>query len=238
MEIKSFRMGLMHGMPIAIGYLSVSFAFGIFATESGLGILETLLISMFNATSAGQLATVPIIVGGGSYIELILSQLVINSRYSLMSVSISQKMGKSVRLRDRFIIAFVNTDEVFSVAASAPGTVGRKYLYGLILMPYLGWSLGTLFGAIAGNVLPAIVISALGIAIYGMFIAIIIPPARQNRLLAGLIIVSMLLSLLFSLLPILSSIPSGTAILVLTIVISAVAAILFPIKEEDTEHGA
>ena len=180
MKNNSFKTGIVHGMPIAIGYLSVSFAFGIFATEAGLTILEALFISMFNVTSAGQLATVPIIAVGGSYIELALSQLVINSRYALMSVSLSQKMGESVRVRDRFLIAFVNTDEVFAVASSQRGTVGRTYLFGLILLPYLGWSLGTLLGAIAGNVLPAIVIAALGIAIYGMFIAIVVPFAKDS----------------------------------------------------------
>ena len=237
MENKSFRMGLMHGMPIAIGYLSVSFAFGIFATESGLGILETLLISMLNATSAGQLATVPIIVGGGSYIELILSQLVINSRYSLMSLSISQKMGKSVRLRDRFIIAFVNTDEVFSVAASAPGTVGRKYLYGLILMPYLGWSLGTLLGAIAGNVLPAIVISALGIAIYGMFIAIVVPFAKLSTKGFLCVLLSAILSCVFYYVPVLSVIPSGFVIIIIALFVSILFALLFPIDDGEVSEN-
>ena len=227
----------MHGVPIAIGYLSVSFAFGIFATESGLGILETLLISMLNATSAGQLAMVPIIVGGGSYIELALSQLVINSRYALMSVSLSQKMGKSMRLRDRFIIAFVNTDEVFSVAASAPGTVGRKYLYGLILMPYLGWSLGTLFGAIAGNVLPAIVISALGIAIYGMFIAIIVPFAKSSAKGFLCVLLSALLSCVFYYVPALSVIPSGFVIIIIALFVSILFALLFPIDDEEVSEN-
>ena len=230
-------MGLMHGMPIAIGYLSVSFAFGIFATESGLGILETLLISMLNATSAGQLAMVPIIVGGGFYIELVLSQLVINSRYSLMSVSLSQKMGKSVRLRDRFIIAFVNTDEVFAVASSAPGTVGRKYLYGLILAPYLGWSLGTLLGAIAGNVLPAIVISALGIAIYGMFIAIVVPFAKGSIKGFLCVLFSALLSCVFYYVPALSVIPSGFVIIIIALFVSILFALLFPIDDEEVSEN-
>ena len=238
MENKSFRMGLMHGIPIAIGYLSVSFAFGIFATESGLSILEALLISMLNVTSAGQLATVPIIVGGGSYIELALSQLVINSRYSLMSVSLSQKMSENVRLGDRFLVAFINTDEVFAVASSARGTVGRQYLFGLILTPYLGWSLGTLLGAVAGNVLPAIVISALGIAIYGMFIAIVIPFAKGNAKGFWCVLLSALLSCVFYYVPALSVIPSGFVIIIIALFVSIIFALLFPVKDEEvSENG-
>ena len=228
----------MHGIPIAIGYLSVSFAFGIFATESGLSILEALLISMLNVTSAGQLATVPIIVGGGSYIELALSQLVINSRYSLMAVSLSQKMSESVRLGDRFLIAFVNTDEVFAVASSSHGTVGRKYLFGLILAPYLGWSIGTLLGAVAGNVLPAIVISALGIAIYGMFIAIVIPFAKSSMKGFWCVLLSALLSCVFYYVPALSVIPSGFVIIFIALFVSIIFALLFPVKDEEvSENG-
>ena len=229
----------MHGIPIAIGYLSVSFAFGIFATESGLSILEALLISMLNVTSAGQLATVPIIVGGGSYIELALSQLVINSRYSLMSVSLSQKMSENVRLGDRFLIAFINTDEVFAVASSARGTVGRQYLFGLILTPYLGWSLGTLLGAVAGNVLPAIVISALGIAIYGMFIAIVIPFAKGSAKGFWCVLLSVLLSCVFYYVPALSVIPSGFVIIIIALFVSVIFALLFPIDDdrEVSENG-
>ena len=179
-EITSFRMGIRDGLPICLGYLSVSFAFGIFATGAGLSIYEALLISMFNVTSAGQLAAVPIIASLGSFIELALTQLVINLRYALMSVSLSQKLGTSVRIRDRFLISFVNTDEVFAVSSGKNGRVGRTYMYGLILTPYLGWSLGTLFGAVAGNILPVLLISALGIAIYAMFTAIVIPFARSG----------------------------------------------------------
>ena len=143
-EHNSFRDGIRDGIPICLGYLSVSFAFGIFAVGSGLSILEALLISMTNVTSAGQLAAVPIFAGGGTLIELAVSMFVINMRYALMSVSLSQKLGKSVRFADRFLIAFVNTDEVFAVASAKPGSVGRRYFFGLILTPWLGWATGTL----------------------------------------------------------------------------------------------
>ena len=160
MKHNSFKKGLVDGLPIGIGYLSVSFAFGIFAIANGLAIPETLLISMTNVTSAGQLAAVPIIAGGGLLSELVVSQIIINLRYALMSVSLSQKLGPSVRLFDRFLISFVNTDEVFAVASAQSGAVGRGYMYGLITTPYLGWSLGTLLGAVAGDILPEIITAA------------------------------------------------------------------------------
>ena len=178
-EENSFAKGIHNGLPICFGYLSVAFAFGIFSIANGLTVPEAVLMSMTNVTSAGQLAAVPIIAGGGTLIELAVSQLVINLRYALMSVSLSQKLGGSVRMIDRFVIAFVNTDEVFAVASSQSGTVGKKYLYGLILTPFLGWTAGTLLGAVAGNLLPSVAISALGVAIYAMFVAIVFPKAKN-----------------------------------------------------------
>ena len=222
-ENNSFTQGLRDGVPICLGYLSVAFAFGIFTVGNGLSAWEAVLISMTNVTSAGQLAAVPIIASGGSLFELALTQFVINMRYSLMSVSLSQKLGSSVRLIDRFLIAFVNTDEVFAVAISKGSPLGRKYLYGLTLTPYLGWSLGALLGAVAGSILPDMLVSALGIAIYGMFIAIIVPPARKSKVILGVVIVSMLLSFAFSALPVLSSMASGTRTILLTVVIAAAA---------------
>ena len=234
-EINSFLRGITDGMPICVGYLSVGFAFGIFAIESGLSILETLLISMTNVTSAGQLAGVPIIAGGGTLIELAVSQLVINLRYALMSVSLSQKIGKSVRMVDRFIIAFVNTYEVFAVASSKEDAVGRKYMYGLILTPFFGWSLGTLLGAAAGNILPASVVSALGIAIYGMFVAIVVPEVKRDRPTLICVLIAILLSCVFTYVPMLKEIPSGFTIIICAAVASAVLALIAPIEVKDGE---
>ncbi len=230
-EQNSFIKGLKDGVPICLGYLSVAFAFGIFATESGLTLLQTLLISMTNVTSAGQLAGVPIIVAGGTLLELAVAQLVINLRYALMSVSLSQKLGKTVRLLDRFIISFVNTDEVFAVASSQQGSVGKRYLYGLILTPYLGWSLGTFLGAGAGNILPESVISALGIAIYGMFVAIVVPETKKRRTTAFCVGIAIALSCLFTYLPKLSAIPSGFMVIICAVVASAIMAICAPVAE-------
>jgi len=232
MKKTEFLRGLYGGIPICLGYLSVSFAFGIFAVESGLTVWQALLLSASCVTSAGQLAAVPIITGGGGLAELAISQLVINLRYSLMSISLSQKFDRFVGLFDRFAIAFVNTDEVFAVASGQKGTVGKWFLYGLILMPWLGWSCGTLLGAVAGNILPAIVTSALGVAIYGMFIAIVVPEAKRSKPTAICVGIAVFLSCLFRYVPFLSQIPSGFTVILCAVTASAVMAILAPIEQE------
>lgn len=233
MKKEKFLKGIKDGIPIGLGYLSVSFAFGIFGVESGLTIWQTLLISMLNVTSAGQLAGVPIITGGGTLIEMAVSQLVINARYALMSVSLSQKLSKSVSLADRFLISFVNTDEVFAVASGKKGLVGKSYLYGLITTPYFGWSLGTLIGAAAGNILPASVISALGIAIYGMFVAIVMPVVKENNKTLTCVITAIMLSCLFYYIPYLKQIPSGFTIIICAVLASVLFAVIAPIEQEE-----
>ena len=236
MKKEKFLKGIKDGIPIGLGYLSVSFAFGIFAVESGLTIWQTLLISMLNVTSAGQLAGVPIITGGGTLVEMAVSQLIINARYALMSVSLSQKLSKSVSLADRFLISFVNTDEVFAVASGKKGLVGKSYLYGLITTPYFGWSLGTLIGAAAGNILPASVISALGIAIYGMFVAIVMPVVKENKKTLTCVITAIMLSCLFYYIPYLKQIPSGFTIIICAVLASGLFALIAPIEvEEETD---
>ncbi len=229
-EQTSFTKGIKDGLPICFGYLSISFAFGIYACANGLSILQAVVMSITNLTSAGQLASVPIIAAGGTVAELLISQIVINLRYALMSVSLSQKLGKSVRMFDRFVIAYGNTDEVFAVASSKEGTVGRNYLYGLILTPPIGWTLGTFLGAAAGAVLPEILVSALGIAIYGMFIAIVMPKAKTERPTALCIGLSIILSCLFYYVPVLSKIPSGFTIIICAVIASGVFAYLAPIN--------
>lgn len=233
MNTKKFLQGIKDGIPIGLGYLSVSFAFGIFAVESGLTVWQTLLISMLNVTSAGQLAGVPIITAGGSLAEIAVSQLVINARYALMSVSLSQKLNKNVQLLDRFLISFVNTDEVFAVASGKKGSVGRTYLYGLILTPYFGWSLGTLIGAAAGNILPEIVVSALGIAIYGMFVAIVVPVFRESKNTALCVLFAMVLSCIFKYVPFFTKIPSGFSIIICAVLASGIFAYMAPIENKE-----
>lgn len=237
MRKSGFIKGIIDGMPICLGYLSVSFAFGIFAIDCGLSVFETLIISMTNVTSAGQLAAVPIIAAGGSIFELALSQIIINLRYALMSTSLSQKLDKSIHLPDRFIIAFVNTDEVFAVASGKKHNVKRNYMYGLILMPYLGWSIGTLIGSLAGNILPAGVVSALGIAIYGMFVAIVVPEMRESTKTGLAVILAIMLSCAFEFLPLLKNIPDGFSVIICAVSVSLLFAFLFPIEvKEECEN--
>ena len=234
MKKNKFLKGITDGLPICFGYLSVAFAFGIFAVRNGLSALQAILSSMTNVTSAGQLAAVPIIAGGGTLIELAVAQLVINLRYSLMSVSLSQKMKKSVGFLDKLVIAFVNTDEVFAVASGKDGKVGKSYLYGLIITPYLGWSIGTIIGAVAGDVLPSTVISALGIAIYAMFVAIVVPPMKKSKPILLCVIIAVVLSCLFRY--ILNGVPSGFAIIICAVVSSAVVAWISPVEEEEDDE--
>lgn len=235
MENNKFLKGITDGFPICIGYFAVSFAFGIAAIQSGLSWLEALLISATNLTSAGQVAGLPIIAGGGSFVEMAVSQLVINSRYSLMSVSLSQKLSDSISLPHRFLIAFGNTDEIFGVSISNKGTVGKRYMYGLILTPYFGWSLGTLFGAILGNVLPAIIIASLGVAIYGMFIAIVVPVIKKERNTALCVLLAIAISCAFKYLPFLGNIPSGFTVIICAVIPSLIFAFAAPIETEVAE---
>ena len=234
----SFRKGIVDGLPVCIGYLSVAFAFGIFAVSNGLSGQDALLLSMTNVTSAGQLAAVPIIASGGTLSELALSQLVINLRYALMSASLSQKLDGTVRLWDRFVISFVNTDEIFAIASAQRGPVGRQYLYGLLLTPYLGWSAGTLLGAVAGDVLPPLITSSLGLAIYGMFIAIVIPAARHSRATAICVLMAAGFSCLFRYLPYLKAIPGGFAIILCAVAAAGIMALAAPVASENQEESS
>ncbi len=228
----TFLQGIRHGIPIALGYLSVSFAFGIQAVAGGLSPLQAVLISMMNVTSAGQLAGLNLMLQGGSLMQMALSQLTINLRYALMSLSLSQRLDGSMTTLHRMLFAFCNTDEIFAVASSQPGKVGKWYLYGLMLTPYFGWALGTWLGAAAGTLLPQFVRTALGIAIYGMFIAIVVPPVREKRAVAVVVALAAGLSLCIRYIPALSFIGSGYAIILCAVIAAGVGAALFPVEEE------
>lgn len=234
----AFSNGMRDGIPIATGYFAVAFTLGIAAKNAGFTPLQALIVSMTNNASAGEYAGFTLISQNAGYLELALMMLVANARYLLMSCALSQKLAPETSLLHRLLIGYDVTDEIFGICINVPGRLNPFYAYGAFSVAIPGWAIGTYLGVLMGNILPPNVVSALSVGLYGMFIAIIIPPARKNRLLAGLIVVSMLLSLLFSILPLLSEIPSGTSILILTIVISAVAAILFPVKEEDDANGA
>ena len=226
--LKGFR----HGIPIGLGYLSVSFAFGMKAVGDGLTVLQAVLISMTNLTSAGQIAALPLMISGASLAEMALTQLTINLRYALMGLSLGRKLDESMGTVQRMIFSFANTDEIFAVASSQPGKIGKHYLYGLMIAPWIGWSLGTLIGAAAGTLLPVFVRSALGIAIYGMFLAIILPPARQRRPVRFVVLTAVALSLSFRYIPGLNTVSSGFVIIICGVAAAALGAWRFPAKED------
>ncbi len=229
---KHFRQGIRHGIPIALGYLSVSFAFGMKAVGDGLTVVQAVLISMTNLTSAGQIAALPLMTGGASLAEMALTQLTINLRYALMSLSLGRKLDGSMGTLQRLVFSFANTDEIFAVASSQPGKVGKSYLYGLMLTPWIGWSLGTLLGGAAGTLLPAFVRSALGIAIYGMFLAIILPPARKSRPVRFVVLSAVVLSLCFHYIPGLNTVSPGFVIIICGVTAAALGAWRFPAEED------
>ena len=228
----TLRQGIRHGIPIGLGYLSVSFAFGMKAVGDGLTVLQAVLISMTNLTSAGQIAALPLMAGGASLAEMALTQLTINLRYALMSLSLSRKLDGSMGTLQRLVFSFANTDEIFAVASSQPGKVGKYYLYGLMIAPWIGWSLGTFLGAAAGTLLPAFVRSALGIAIYGMFLAIILPPARESRPVRFVVLIAVALSLCFHYIPGLNTVSFGFVIIICGVLAAAAGAWLFPAEED------
>ena len=233
---KDFLKGMLHGVPIALGYLSVSFGFGIMAVKAGISVLDAVLISLTNLTSAGQAAAVGIIASGGGIIEMILTQLTINIRYSLMSLSLSQKLHKSFNLPKKLLASFGITDEIFAVAVSRPDKLTPMYMYGLIIVPVVGWTLGTFLGAFAGELMPAFIADAMGILLYGMFIAIIIPPARKEKKVLFVLGIAAAISCVFRYL--LPFVTSGFAIMISAILAAAVGALLFPIDTADEKEEA
>ena len=233
---NDFSRGFKDGVPIGLGYLSVAFTFGIMAVRGGLNVVQAVLISMTNVTSAGQLAGLELMIASAPLFEMALTQLVINLRYALMSLSLSQKMDSSMTVPRRMIFAFCNTDEVFAVASGQSGTVGRSYLTGLTVAPYFGWALGTLLGAAAGSLLPELILNALGVAIYGMFIAIIIPPAKKSRSVRVAVILAALLACVMRYTPYLKNISGGFAVILCAVPVSAFCAKMFPIREEGDEE--
>lgn len=236
-ENLSFFKGMKDGIPIALGYLAVSFGFGLMAVQAGVDPLSTVLISMTNLTSAGQVAGVGIIAAMGSLAEMALTQFVINLRYALMSISLSQKLEPGFKLLDRFIVSFGITDEIFAVASSRPAKITAHYMYGLILIPFLGWTGGTVLGVVCGAVLPEIVKNALGIAIYGMFLAIIIPPSRTSRGILLATLSAIAIRCILTYVPIFSSISAGFAIIICGILASGLAALFFPVQDMSEEYS-
>lgn len=233
--MNEFKKGLKDGLPICLGYISVSFAFGLAATAGGLSKLYTLLISMTNLTSAGQFAGIEIIRENGGLFELAFATLIINLRYLLMSLSLSQKVDPKISTPKRLVMSFGVTDEIFALSMQKQGKVGFKYFFGLMTLPFLGWSGGTFFGAFASGILPEGVRIALGMAIYAMFIAIIVPPAKKSRKILYVILIAVLVSSFISLTPIVSRISAGWRIIISTLAAAGLGAFLYPEQEEAEE---
>lgn len=230
-SVNSYKEGFKDGIPIGLGYLSVSFTFGMMAVNTGLPVWLAVLISMTNLTSAGQFAGISLIAAGAPYIEMALTQMVINMRYALMSISLSQKTDGTFTLFHRLLISFGITDEVFAVVSGKSSDIGTKYMYGLITAPYLGWASGTLIGAVASTILSESLGSALNIAIYGMFIAIIIPPAKRSKPVLKVVLLAVATSCILRYTPILNIISDGFVIIICAVTASAAGALLFPVKE-------
>ncbi|MEG0145944.1 MAG: AzlC family ABC transporter permease [Clostridia bacterium] len=231
--MPGYTKGVRDGVAIGLGYLSVAFSFGINAVSGGLSVLQAVLISLANVTSAGQMAGLEQMIKLAPLFVVALVQLTINLRYALMSISLSQKLDDSVGTIHRMAIAFVNTDEVFAVASAQAGLLGKNYLYGLITAPYLGWALGTLLGAAAGSLLPGSVSNALGIMIYAMFVAIVIPPTKHDKAIRFVVLAAGVLSVALYYLPGLRTLSGGAMIIVCSVAAAALGAWRYPVREED-----
>lgn len=228
----NYREGMRDGVPIGLGYLAVAFTLGIAARNLNIKAFPATLMSLVNFTSAGEFAALVCISSGGAYLELAISQAVINLRYLLMSCALSQKMAPETSMFHRFWTGFFITDEIFGVSSGRPGKLNPFYTYGAATVAVPLWALGTGLGVVLGTALPPRITRALSVALYGMFLAVIIPPCRKNRVIAGIVVIAMLASSLFSAIPVLAGISSGMKVIILTIVIAGAAAVLFPVKEE------
>ena len=233
MKWNEYRTGVSQGLPVGLGYFSVSFGFGAMAISQGLRVFDATLISLTNVTSAGQFAGLTVIVAAATLWELILTQLIINSRYALMSLALSQRMGQRIGVLPRLLIAFFNTDEIFALAMARVEPLTVPFMLGLGTLPIVGWTLGTLCGGLAGSVLPASIQAALGVMLYGMFIAIVVPPAKQEKPVLITVTLAMTFSTLFALVPLLKQVSAGISIVICTVAAAAICAALFPIPEEE-----
>ena len=229
----NFRTGVHHGIPIALGYFSVATAFGLIAVNGGCTAVEALFISLFNVTSAGQFAGVTVMASAGSYIEMAMTQFLINARYSLMAISLSQKVDSRFTTLPRILLSTFITDEIYAVAIGQKEDVSAKYYAGLSCLPYVGWAAGTFFGAFMGNILPQVLTTSLSIGLYGMFIAIVVPVVKSNRKTLIIVGISLAISCLLYFIPAFDKVSAGFAIIISAVIASAAGAVLFPIDDEE-----
>jgi predicted branched-subunit amino acid permease len=228
----TFRKGLRDGIPICLGYLSVSFTFGMMVVQHDYPGWMAVLISMTNLTSAGQFAGTELMINGAMYVEIAVTTFVINIRYMLMSLSLSQKVEEKMGLLERLVLSFGITDEIFAVSMQQEGAINSRYLAGLIATPYVGWAVGTLLGATATGFLPLSVRTALGIAIYGMFLAIILPPCRKSKPVLLVVVIAAAIRCCFYWIPGLNQLSSGWVIILCAVIAAGFAAWKFPVKED------
>ncbi len=233
MRFSEYRAGLKAGLPVCVGYFSVSFGFGAMAVAQGLTVWQAVLISATNLTSAGQFAGLTVIAAGAAILEIVLTQLVINSRYALMSLALGQRLGSDVGFGKRLMAAFFNTDEIFALGMSRPEKLTTAYFVGAGTVAALGWVAGTALGAVAGTVLPLAVRTALGVMLYGMFIAIVVPPARKEKPMLAAMALALIFSCLFTWVPGLKTVSAGLAIVICTVAAAALCAVLFPIPDQE-----
>ncbi len=223
------------GIPISLGYLAVAFTLGIAAKNAGFTPFQAMLTSLTINASAGEFAGFTLIASGAGYLEVALMEIIANARYLLMSCALSQKLPSNTSVLHRMLIGFDVTDEIFGVSMAVEGALNPFYTYGVILVAAPGWALGTYLGVLMGNLLPVRIVSALSVGLYGMFLAVIIPPARKSKIIAAVIVISMAASYAFTRIPLISQIPDGTRTILLTLLISGAAALLFPVKEENAD---
>ena len=233
---KELMYGLKRGLPIALGYLPVSFTFGLMAVSGGLPVWLAIFISMSNLTSAGQFAGTNLILQGAGLLEITLTTFIINIRYMLMSLSLTQRLAKDMTLPRRLLIGFGVTDETFTMASMEQGRLTFFFLLGLISGPFVSWSVGTALGAFICSALPETLSNAMGIALYGMFIAIIIPPARKSIKVTTIIIISVIVVCILRYIPLFSSISPGFRIIIATLIGAGAGALLFPLEFEDKKQ--
>lgn len=233
-----FREGMRDGFPIGLGYFAVSFSLGIAAKHANLTALQGFIASLFNNASAGEYAGFSMIAANATYMEMAIMIFIANARYILMSCALSQRLSPDTAMIHRIILGYDMTDEIFGITIARKGFANPFYTYGALCVSVPCWATGTALGILAGNILPANIVSALSVALYGMFLAVIIPPAKQDKLIAALIILSFAASWISGIAPFLSSLSEGTRVILLTVIISALAAILFPIQKEAQENDA
>ena len=230
---QAYREGLHDGIPIGLGYFAVAFSLGIICRSSGFSVFQGFLASLLNNTSAGEFAAITLIGAGASYMEIALVTFIANARYLLMSCALSQRFSPKTSFVHRLGVAFAVTDELFGIAIARPGMLNPWYYYGAMSLAIPGWSTGTALGILAGSELPTRIVSALSVALYGMFLAVIIPPAKQSRMILWVVLLSFLASFIASVWPLLAALSGGTRTIILTVSISALAAWYKPVREEE-----